>query len=314
MDKKAQITIFIIIGILIVLLGVFVYIFTRTPEVQIEANVDGVRSFVEGCIQNRLERGIDLVSMQGGSIYPVDYIETEEGVVGLAYDSRDVFVSIEEIEVELSAFVTSTLGSCIQNFSLFEEQGLDIEEGEAFARARVLPQVVRVDVEYPLKIVDGGVVELNEFTVSKESRVAEAHTVIKSIVENTKEDWIDLAFLSSLGDVTVLPVSSTEQLYSVNYDDYSFVAGFRFSENLGPVIDAEERYQLVDGQLFTLDLDVSDPEGDSLECTDDTHLFDISSDCRIEFTPEVPGEYEVLITAKDSHRNSVSKTIVFEVA
>src|SRR3989344_458970 len=83
MLKRGQITIFLVIGIVILLLAaLFFYIFGQIKEAPLEVEakeaqkIPGVRgtlqSYVENCIQETLDPAIYLLAIQGGVIYPED--------------------------------------------------------------------------------------------------------------------------------------------------------------------------------------------------------------------------------------------------
>ncbi|HRZ85923.1 MAG TPA: hypothetical protein P5277_04035 [Candidatus Paceibacterota bacterium] len=70
LSKKAQITLFIIIGLLIIVFIIFFFVFkdqisVNNPDMNIE-EVDEVKIFMEDCLKSSLEEAVDLIMLNGG--------------------------------------------------------------------------------------------------------------------------------------------------------------------------------------------------------------------------------------------------------
>ena len=72
--RRGQITIFIIVGILIVALGVLIYLFY--PQISSTLFGGGAKSpseTIQGCLEPTLKEQTDLISAQGGSLSHTHY-------------------------------------------------------------------------------------------------------------------------------------------------------------------------------------------------------------------------------------------------
>ena len=82
LKKRGQITVFIIIGLL-VLLTYFVLTYYKKSTIEetelIMPELIPVQQFVETCTQNIAEEAIDLIGINGGYIYFPAWIENDHG-------------------------------------------------------------------------------------------------------------------------------------------------------------------------------------------------------------------------------------------
>src|SRR3989338_5247015 len=69
-NKSGQVTVFIIVAILIVALAAMIYFFMPGTSVGTEFNEKNPNRFIQTCIEDEIERAVELVSLQGGSINP----------------------------------------------------------------------------------------------------------------------------------------------------------------------------------------------------------------------------------------------------
>src|SRR3989344_4227720 len=138
MLKRGQITIFLVIGIVILLLAaLFFYIFGQIKEAPLEVEakeaqkIPGVRgtlqSYVENCIQETLDPAIYLLAIQGGVIYPEDdgkILLTDYGIVNYAWLNGVNGLSREKMENDLAAYLENYIDFCFRGFPTFLQQNI----------------------------------------------------------------------------------------------------------------------------------------------------------------------------------------------
>jgi hypothetical protein len=318
MSRKGQISLFIIIGI-VILAGVILFFAfrpTQVEEVQVY-DIDGIEPFVESCLRSSVEDAISLISLQGGVLVPQDFLQTEYATIDyVVKEDTKSLVPITSIESDISRYVNDAVRECTNNFTVFTERSIAVEEGDVTATSVVSENGVSVAINYPLRVQVGSTTKnYEQFKVDVTSNLKKAYDIVNEISDKTIEEpeYVDLTYLSELGDIEILPETDNEIVYSVNFGDYSFLAAVKFKVNEAPIIDDLFPLQLIDGTEYNYELSVTDPEGDSFECSDDTAMFDISSDCKISFMPEVPGNYNVTITAEDVNGNRAEKVLEITV-
>ncbi len=140
MQKKGQVTIFVIVG-LIILATFVVFLVTKTMVVTNQSDrsavsVSSVKLFIESCLKHSAIQGISDVLSRGGyyQLHGQDvFTFTQQGGqhdVTLPYyfiQGRQELPSLDNIEREAAKSTIVFLDSCIDNFTSFKEQGYNIE-------------------------------------------------------------------------------------------------------------------------------------------------------------------------------------------
>jgi len=153
MDKKGQLTIFIIIAVLI--MGAMVIFFSfRTELIQDipTASVEGVSLFVQECIEQEGKKIIYDIGDKGGYFFPPEF-STESGVPYYYSGNENYMPSKEEVENEISFYLNEILFFCTRNFVDFKD--LEIEQKEIKTETIIEDEKVILNVNYPITITKG---------------------------------------------------------------------------------------------------------------------------------------------------------------
>ena len=158
--KKAQLTIFIIIAILIV--AVVVLFFTLRGNLNLSGKpvspeTAKIKNFVQECLDDSLEEVVFRVGENGG-YYFLSSASATTPILEIPYyikNNKNLMPSKEKIQDEISKGVARELVFCIEDFTLFENE-YEITKGKInFPEVIIEPERVLVDVNYPLTIIKG---------------------------------------------------------------------------------------------------------------------------------------------------------------
>ncbi|MEM4239922.1 MAG: hypothetical protein QXM31_00005 [Candidatus Woesearchaeota archaeon] len=172
--KKGQLTVFIIIGlVLLVSVSLVVYLTTRQVMKPVEEAIvvpEDVRPFynyVDGCANEVAREGIGLLGLQGGFIElpgiidrtPTAYIPADSAnyfkVPLWYYEGEDRTPSIGYMEREISRYVTLRLRECVGEFEPFRDQYSIQEEGNISTRAIIAKDEVILRISWPIALTTG---------------------------------------------------------------------------------------------------------------------------------------------------------------
>ncbi|MFH1682778.1 MAG: hypothetical protein ABIA37_03195 [Candidatus Woesearchaeota archaeon] len=158
MRKRGQVTIFIIVGILIVgiVIGI-IFLSTSLTKKQLEAQENGldtnsVKLFVDSCLEKTAKEGIDLVARQGG-YFDLPELSTENATTNTAYYfyfNKSYLPSQETVKKELEKYVETQLPFCLRNFVDFK--GLEFAVGKPTASVGLNQASVSVELNFPITI------------------------------------------------------------------------------------------------------------------------------------------------------------------
>ncbi|MBU1111322.1 MAG: hypothetical protein ABIG93_04305 [archaeon] len=169
MQKRGQVTVFIIVGIIILAVAALIfYLGSLTTENLDDENefvqISSFQIFTEGCLQTIAEEGIFYIGESGG-YYNLDPLafkyelrENLEVPIYVYYDSYYI-PDISIIESQLDMYIEDHLNECLANFSSFTKQGWEITGiGDFSVDSEIKPEFIEVKLNYPLSIEDNGLV------------------------------------------------------------------------------------------------------------------------------------------------------------
>ncbi len=185
-SRRSQVTIFIIIAIVILAILLIIFypnikrtFFPSAPVIQLE-----------NCINDKVEEGLDLISLQGGSISPVNvYSYQGNQVEYLCYTNQYYQNCImqqpllkQHIERELLEYIQQDLRACINNVkSELESKGYTVE-GNGDSSLELSPGKINLDVSgiYARQGDTGS--SYNKFELEFNSRMYEMVMLTSSIL------------------------------------------------------------------------------------------------------------------------------------
>ncbi len=223
-SKKGQVSIFIILGILVLIMTVFVIVIVQDTKTEVETTPRTERStiemYVSRCLDSTLEEGIvrlglgagyiktdnfegfehnpvesPYLSMYGGSVeLPYWFTENQRGVpesyMPPLYKETEDDLSIES---QLEGYIEENIDSCLDGFRALEEENMLVEAvSNPKAEVFVTNKDVSADLDYDIKVEKNRTIEhFSDFRGDVPVRLKEIYEFAKSI--NTRE--IETAFL-----------------------------------------------------------------------------------------------------------------------
>ena len=192
LEKRGQVTIFIILGIIILISAFLIYYITvRRVEVELPEKfiretpeaILPIRYYVDDCIERVGREAVEEIGLHGGwiqqpdiasRIFDVSYDSTESDAVqftlgGAAVpywhymtSSNDCRIcqfskqntpTLDTMSSEINTYVDNRLQRCIRNFEPFIAEGFSIKKtGEIETSADIIEGIVLVKVKLPLQI------------------------------------------------------------------------------------------------------------------------------------------------------------------
>ena len=242
----------------------------------------------------------------------------------------------QDLKRELEAFVIDKIPTCLEDFKHFEDEGYQITAGKLNVNADFGTKIL-VDLEYPLEISKGpSKVNIDKISERIDLDFPKYLEVSKGIVESMKEKrgYICLSCLEELSEKYDMNISA----YPI-YDPSGFendIVWFRLKEKKG---------KMLGGYIFALDFVVDylepieiiplviEPIPDSnltigeaysvkvkankkiITFSDNTNLFDVSSDGMISFlSKDVDvGDHIIQIEAEDNEGSSDSVMFILSI-
>jgi len=210
--KKGQTTFFIVLGIMIVAMLMFV-IYVRSIEQEdqyVNADSSSVKYYVENCLTKVSGEGLELIGRNGGytDISTLSHvIETSEFSTAYGYYTRAIYPSLSEVSDNLADYVDENILLCIDDFKVFKSQGFDIDYKDPKSKVMFTDNNVIIKTEFPVTVKKDSIVTLNDFNTNIGVRFAILHDIVSNVMQGPLP-YIDLSYL---GDIDV-------DTYILNYD------------------------------------------------------------------------------------------------
>ena len=163
MNKKSQITYFLLFSLIILIFGGF-YFYTNNQnqikETKIEKSSEiifdtsPIKFYIENCIENTGKDALIHIGRHGGyyELKKPYLIDENFKLPYYAVENLDFSPSLNVIENEISKYLDNNLPICINNFEEFKEQGFEIKQNKAKFETKIEQSSVSFDVNFPITI------------------------------------------------------------------------------------------------------------------------------------------------------------------
>jgi len=204
MDKRGQITIFVIIGIVVVALIVLLLAFrkeiipTSATTENLNGIMDDIRDHIAECIEESAEGPLERIALQGGYlVVPAGSYRlwNDNTVSFLCYNQEDTercmnrLLTREKMEEQLSEAVKQELASCIdiQGFSSGIIKTFDVVISQPMKlTTSIMKDQVLFELNYPVTLKSkssDNIVTEKEFSVPVEVPLGELYEVVLDIID-----------------------------------------------------------------------------------------------------------------------------------
>tara|TARA_Y100000310_G_C20612220_1_gene778624 strand:+ start:644 stop:1489 length:846 start_codon:yes stop_codon:yes gene_type:complete len=190
-NKRGQLTIFIILAALIVIVGVLAFMFF--PQIQTGFGIisNNPNVFIQNCMEDKVKETVSMISLQGGSVNPQNYIPYEdEKIEYLCYTSEFYIPCVmqqpllkQHIESEIKNEIKQESSECLNSLKKsFESQGYDVELKIKDTKVEILPNRISVTFENDLTLRKEEAERYDELKVNLNNNLYELVSIANSII------------------------------------------------------------------------------------------------------------------------------------
>lgn len=229
--KRGQLTIFIILGLVLLLsIGLVIYFTTKKAVAPIEKKVavpEDIRQvydYVETCVSQITKDGIILLGAQGGYISlppiidrtPTSYIPNDPGGVSKTplwyYEGEDRTPSLNFMQRELAIYLKQNIADCTGNFEAFATR-FDIRPSpEILPVVAIADEEVIVELKWPIDVnVAGKALKLETFVTSFPVRLKQMWELAdKTMQYENQNEWFENLTVDLMSANPDVPMSGME--------------------------------------------------------------------------------------------------------
>lgn len=153
MERKAQVSIFIIIAIVLVVLSAsYLRVYFSQSINNVDIEVKPIYNFIDLCIKDTGEDAIIIIGKNGG-YSSVNNLFTVDGNPYYIFNNENFMPSLDVVENELSLYIQKNIWDCFGNFSQFKS--FDIRVGKINVKTKIYDNDVLYKSVIPVKIKKG---------------------------------------------------------------------------------------------------------------------------------------------------------------
>jgi len=205
-QKRGQITVFIILGILLLFATILFLTFKNQVERidNIHIETDHIKTYISNCIDLVGFEGLVKAGKQGGYI-EVPYVI---GMLNTSYwytTSANIQPFLFEIEDGVSEYIEENLESCI-NYSSFTDLGYVIDAGEIDANVLIAENHVDISVDYPIDVSKKNQIKkISQFYVKIPLKIKKMYEISTDIVNRATLPGFDRCnpICNDTGNITI---------------------------------------------------------------------------------------------------------------
>ena len=192
MKKRGQVTIFIIIGIVIVVIGILIYLFYPQIESLLKPSSKNPAAFLQTCLEDKIEETVEILSLQGGSINPEHYyLYNNEKLEYLCYTNEFYRTCVVQqpmlkahIESEIKSEIMGDVDACFLDLKdSFERAGYDVSLTGGNTTVELLPEEITTTLTHELVLTKKDTEKYESFKISLDNNLYKLVMITTSIID-----------------------------------------------------------------------------------------------------------------------------------
>jgi len=190
-NKHGQVTIFIIIAIVILVIGVLIFLFYPQIKTGLGFEEKNPSAFIQTCIEEEIENSVNELSLQGGSLAPEHYILYDNAKVEyLCYTGEYYKTCVmqqpmlkEHIESEIENEIKTEVKNCFDSMKeSYEKRGYGVNLRQGETNIELLPKRIIATFDYSLTLTKGESEKYDSFKVVLNNNLYELVSIVNSIL------------------------------------------------------------------------------------------------------------------------------------
>ena len=190
-DNRGQVTIFIIVAIVIVVLGVLLYMFYPQISTNFGFQEKNPNQFMQDCLGQDIENSVAELSLQGGSINPDHYIAYDDQKIEYLCYTNEYYKTCvmqqpmlkEHIESEIKNAVQQKANQCLSDMvDSYKKKGYEVNLRKGTFNVELLPKRIVATFNSSLTLTKESSERYNSIDVVLDNNLYELISIANSIL------------------------------------------------------------------------------------------------------------------------------------
>jgi len=203
MKKRGQITVFIIIGVILLIITALVFYFQKQqaeykPKKEIIQKLGPVELYMQSCIDQLGKEAVIKMGQTGGYVYlpkildkapAAHIIEDSYGMLKVPFwyfNDESYMPSLEEMEYQIGLYVNNSFKGCLRDFEPLKKEFAFRDVGNYSFKVTIAEEDIVIETVFPLKAEAIGrneVYNVEKFNTYIPARLKRVYTLAQSIFE-----------------------------------------------------------------------------------------------------------------------------------
>lgn len=193
MIKRGQVTIFVIIGLVILAIGIFIYLFYPKLSSTLGFSDENPSSYLQKCMEKKVQESISELSLTGGEKDPENYFLYKNNKLKyLCYTNQYYITCVmqepmleKNFEENVAKEIESTANSCMESMTeYFKRRGYKVSLEEDNFKVDILPERISIIFVGGVTLEKGEEIrEYNSLQISVESDIFDLVSIATSILD-----------------------------------------------------------------------------------------------------------------------------------
>ena len=226
--RKAQISIFVIVALLLVAVIILFFAIYREPTIKIGEEFTP-ESFIDKCLRKSLRETVDVMLLQGGFVSPTDYKIYNN--IKVAYLCKNINfydpcvtqypLYITRLEQEIEINTRSAIEQCFISLEQeLQDRRYEFSGGDSVLEAKLKPWIVELTVFRDLSFSKGGVSQdFDSFTTGLSNPLYDIAYVANEIASQEAKfcafEYVGFNILYNKFDIRKYTMSDSTKIYTI---------------------------------------------------------------------------------------------------
>lgn len=162
MKKKAQVTIFIILAIVLVIAIALFFLLRNTKVIEIfEPSITTPEMYIEKCVKDNVKQALSIILPQGGYISPELYREYKGTKIAYLCYNKNFYepcinqnpLYLENIQNEIENYISPKIEDCFYSLKQdYERKNYNVQESLGLYKISLFPGQIVVDIDKQFNI------------------------------------------------------------------------------------------------------------------------------------------------------------------
>jgi len=218
-NKKAQVTIFIIIAVVLVAIIILFFVLRGKVELPIiTPSMPNPQEYIEKCVKENTEKAVEIMMPQAGYLQPENYKLYKDVKIGYLCYNKNYYqpcinqepLYLEHLKQEIKTYITSKIEDCFYSLKQdYKKKNYGVELGSGDIDVQLNPKQINIEINRKLSVSKNEETKTYEkFKVKAVSPLYDLAVITQEIVNQEAK----FCYFEYLGFMLLYPEYSIEKI------------------------------------------------------------------------------------------------------